>query len=148
MDNLDNLVKEIKQDFFKYRNGIIAEGLRKLYPEGTIIFGLIVPQFMEMAKKYPHQPELAFRLWHEEKSRESRLFALYILPAELLNEDDALALINSVRSQEEAEFLAFRILRHLPFANHLLSAYDPLYENIDSLQGYTFFMLKKNLGQI
>lgn len=117
---MENIFLEIKKDFFAYRNGIIADSVRKLYPSGTKIYGLTVPQFIEISKKYKKNSTLAFRLWQDKECRESRLLALYLLPIEFLNKLMAGEMIRDVRSIEEAEFLSFKILRHLPFKEELL----------------------------
>lgn len=119
MNDPTQILKEIKKDFYIYRNGILAENLKTLYPPGTLIFGLNVPQFMELAKKYPKDKELAFHLWKDKSSRESRLFALYVYPPKEMKLEEANSMINDVRSIEEAEFLAFRLLRHVEFAKEL-----------------------------
>lgn len=142
-----NIIKEIKKDFYAFRNGIVSESLRKLYSPGKMIYGLTVPQFMEIAKKYPKDMELAIKLWGDKKCRESRLFSLYILPYEQLNKENASQMIKDVESSEEAEFLAFKILRQLPFA---LELYEELAaESItEPMPAYCMEMFKKNLNQI
>lgn len=144
-ENKETLFSEIKKDFFRFRNGVLSQSLRNQYPEGVIIYGLMVPQFLEMAKRYPKNLELGEKLWDDKSNRESRLFALYILPSSLLSYEKAEAMIMDVRSVEEAEFLAFRILRHLPFRNEL---YENLKELGDSqtLQGYCVRMFAKNIN--
>ena len=145
MENLENILKVIKKDFFCYRNGAIADSLRKLYRPGTIIYGLIVPQFIEISQKYPKDLELGMALWEDKNIRESRLLALYILPPYELDKENVKKMILDVESVEEAEFLAFRILRHLPYAKDL-------YEEIAQLpiEGtfplYCLKMFKSNLA--
>lgn len=139
-------LQAIKKDFFLFRNGIIAESLRKLYKDGVIIFGLNVPQFMEIAKKYPKEKNLAMQLWNDSKCRESRLLALYLLPPDQLNYEEAKDMINQVESSEQAEFLAFRVLRRLSFAKNLLE--DLKTNPLEPLPGYCIQMLEKNLSQV
>lgn len=147
MDKENNLtLQAIKKDFFLFRNGIIAESLRKLYKDGVIIFGLNVPQFMDLAKKYPKEKDLAMQLWNDSKCRESRLFALYLLPHEQLNYEEAQDMINQVESTEQAEFLAFRVLRRLSFAKNLLE--DLKTNSLEPIPGYCIQMLEKNLSQV
>lgn len=119
MENLNLTIQDIKKEFLIYKNGIVADSLRKIYPPGKVIFGLTVPQFLEIARKYPKDKELALSLWKDNTSREARLFSLYILPPSQLKEDEVIEMINGVESSEQAEFLAFKILRNLPFAREL-----------------------------
>ena len=143
MSDLESIVKEIKKDFFRFRNGIVAGSLKNLYEPGTMIFGLMQPQLMEISKKYPKDLELGLKLWADKTSRESRLFSLYILPPSLLDKQTAINIFLDVRNIEEADFLAFKILRHLPFAKEL-------YKELESLKmsqpaEYCLKMFKKNM---
>lgn len=113
-EEINRLEKEIRKDFFSQRNGIVAETLKMVYGPDKLIYGLIVPQFIEMAKKYPHDISLALKLWDNNNIRENRLFALYILPPGEADYETAKKLINEVESKEQAEFLAFKILRNIP----------------------------------
>lgn len=146
MINNDTKFRDIKKDFFSLRNGVIAEALKKLYPGKTIIFGLNVPQFMELRKKYPSDLDLGLKLWHDKGCRESRLFSLYIIPFDEIDMPTAIQMVLDVQSSEEAEFLAFRILRHLSFAQELFIKLDSVEKS--SLSDYCRIMLGKNLQQI
>ena len=147
MEEYSNLIREIKKDFFKYRNGIIADSLKKLYGDGTVIFGLTVPQFMDLAKKYPKDLQLAIKLWEDKKNREARLFSLYLLPYSELEYEKAKEMFLDVQSFEEGDFLAFRILRHLPYAPKLYEELSDMTDQ-DKVFNYTLKMFKKNLDQI
>lgn len=141
---MSNQIPEIKKDFFAFRNGIVADSLRKLYPASKMIYGLTVPQFLEMSKKYPKSLDLGLALWNNNSSREDRLFALYLIPPSELKEESAISMINDVESVEQAEFLAFKLLRFLPYAYEL---YHNLVsgEKLQQLPSYCLTMLKKNL---
>lgn len=144
---MEDRIKNIKKDFFSFRNGIIAEKLRNLYAPGTLIFGLNVPQFIELSQKYSKNLNLATELWKDIKCRESRLLSLYLFPIEEIEKGFAKRMIKEVQSNEEAEFLAFRILKRLSYANDL---YDEMNVEKDN-SPYTIHcikMFKKNLDQI
>ena len=115
-------MKEIKQQFFALRNGLLAEQLRKAGVPHKMIFGLNIPQIAEIARTLSPSMELAETLWDETENRESRLLATYLFPPEEVNPDKALSLLDSVRSAEEADMLAFRLLKRLPFASELASS--------------------------
>lgn len=141
----DSTIKSIKKDFFIFRNGVVADSVRKLYEPTTIIFGLMVPQFIELANKYPKNIDLALQLWNDKNCRESRLLALYLLPVNELQKEKAKEMILGINSREQAEFLSFKILRNLQYAPVLL---DELKKEIslNRLVSYCSEMLEKNLN--
>lgn len=140
----EKVLKDIKQDFFRFRNGMVAQQLKNLYPAGTLIYGLNVPQFVELSQKYPKDKEIGLSLWNDKSSRESRLLALYILPPQELSIKIVQQMILEVRSSEEAEFLAFKILRHLQDAEILLDQITNI-EIEDKTVLYCVHMFQKNL---
>lgn len=144
-DNVNSYIKEIKKDFFRYRNGIIVDSIKQLYPPGKKIFGLIVPQFVEIAKKYPKDLSLGLKLWEDKNNRESRLLSLYILPPRQISKEKALEMIFDVESSEEAEFLAFRILRNLPYALELMSELRSLNLPNDTAE-FCLLMFERNMA--
>ena len=145
--DIENLYKKIKRDFFSLRNGILADSLKKSYSQDKIIFGLNAPQFMDLAKFYPKNLELAGTLWNDKQCRESRILSLYLMPSEIIDKTAVINMIKDVDSYEEAEIMAFRLLRHLPFAKAL---YDELSsESLPSPYSvYCMQMFKRNLDQI
>lgn len=108
--------KEIKQRFFAFRNGMLADNLRRqcALPHKTI-FGLLLPQIKEIAAECGKNEAMAARLW-EEDCRESRLLAI------LISTENPLAKITQLRSSEEADILCHTHLRHLPNAADLASS--------------------------
>lgn len=144
ISSINDFLVQIKKDFFVYRNGIVADALKKIYPQDKLIYGLTVPQFMEIAKKYPKDLTLALKLWEDKKTRESRLLALYLLPTDELDMEGAKNMILDVESTEEAEFLAFRVLKKLPFSENLLKEMENQNLEEKNLQ-YCLEMFKKNL---
>ncbi|MCH5230935.1 MAG: DNA alkylation repair protein [Muribaculaceae bacterium] len=142
----EGILNEIKKEFFIFRNGIVADKLKGLYPSGVIVYGLNVPQLKEISIRYGKDLELGKRLWEDKKSRESRLLALYILPPEDLEEQYAEKMIRDVRNDEEAELLAFRLLRHLPYAERLLVKLQNAEKFDNTKSAYCVNMLAKNLG--
>lgn len=146
MGNNNETLSQIRKDFYVFRNGTVAESLKNLYPSSILIFGLNVPQFMELATKYPKDKELAKLLWEDISCRESRLLSLYILPPTEVDLELASKMIEEVRSMEEAEFLSFRILRHLSFAKELSKKYDDSIDSLSSFSIHALNMLKKALS--
>lgn len=116
------IIKEIKQKFFSFRNGIVAERLRESpgYSNYNVIFGLMIPQIAEIAASLTPEMELAQKLWRDDKVRESRLLATYLFPIDEVSPEFALFLASQAANSEEADMLAFRIFKRLPFASELL----------------------------
>ncbi|MDE7180926.1 MAG: DNA alkylation repair protein [Muribaculaceae bacterium] len=120
------LQSSIKHKFFTYRNGIVADALRSGgYPQ-RMIFGLDVPQIASIARELQTSldkatlADAASWLWSDSNVRESRLLACYLFEPIATDETGALRLASDVRTQEEADMLAFRLLKRLPDPARLL----------------------------
>ena len=57
-----NDMQLVKRRFFAMRNGIIADTLRSAGSPFKIIFGLNLPQIIDIASQTPHTIELAEQL--------------------------------------------------------------------------------------
>lgn len=137
-------IKEIKNFFFTYRNGMIADTLRKAGMDYKIIFGLNVPQLSDISRRINEDREkLAEELWNDSEVRESRLLACWLFNPDTVCEGKAEELMKSVKTREEADILAFKLLRYLPFAKSLISEADTDSDN--TLYGYAVEALKRNL---
>ena len=130
-------LKNIKHHFFAFRNGIVADAVRKQTGR-EVVFGLQVPQLAEMARSLTPSMELADTLWADRKVRESRLLATYLFPIGEVTREKAFALAADVETVEEADMLAFRLLKRLPFAPELLEEMT----RCDSIPSY----MKKTLA--
>lgn len=128
-------IKEIKQLFFSFRNGIVAEAFRNVQTPYVTIFGLQVPQLAEIARKAGKDHQLAWLLWADSGCRESRLLACWLFDPEKVSQEDALRLCREALTREETDILAFRLLRFLPFARELA----------ENLTGYSREALLRNL---
>ncbi len=138
---MNDTIRQIKQQFFAFRNGILADALRKQTPY-EIIFGLQIPQIAEISRSLTPSMELAERLWEDAKVRESRLLATYLFPIDQVNAEKALKLASEVNTVEEADMLAFRLLKRLSFASSLLEAM----ESRDDISGYMKQTLRNHLS--
>ena len=131
-------IKEIKQLFFSFRNGIVAEAFRNVPNNPYVtIFGLQVPQLAEIARKVGKDHQLAVLLWADSGCRESRLLACWLFDPENVSQEDALRLCREALTREETDILAFRLLRFLPFARDLE----------ENLTGYSREALLRNLSR-
>ena len=113
-------LQSIKKDFFVFRNGIVADTLRKAGMPHKVIFGLQIPQIAAIAKDPTPSSELAEALWNDSEVRESRILATYLFPVDEMSLEKATWLLGSVRTPEESDMLAFRLLKRLPFASEIL----------------------------
>lgn len=114
------VISDIKKSFFALRNGILADTLRKAGMSYKVIFGLQIPQIAEIARGLEPSEELATELWKDREVRESRLLACYLFRTDETDMAKALELATDVRTPEEADMLAFRLFKRLPFAGELL----------------------------
>lgn len=125
-------MKEIKHLFFTYRNGAVADTLRRYGIPHKIIFGLDVPRLAEIARGLTPSMELAEKLWADSEVRESRLLAAYLFPPAETDMNLALRLASEVRTREEADMLAFRLFKRLPCAALLLDRLTALSADTDT----------------
>lgn len=135
-------LKEIKQQFFTYRNGMLADRLREGGDPHTVIFGLNLPQIMDIARLAGKDKALACELWKNSGARESRLIAPMILPVESLTIDMAREWIASVENTEVADILCHKLLRNTDFAHTLCLDYA---QSDNELLRYLAFRLAANL---
>ena len=114
-------LQEIHQRFFGFRNGIVAKAFHDAGHHYKRVFGLQLPQLAAIAKETGYNDELARELWAEKDCREARLLACYLFDPSSLSEEDAIAMAQDIQTREEADILAWRLLRHLPYASALPS---------------------------
>lgn len=119
-------LQQVKRRFFAMRNGVIADTYRKAGSPHHIIFGLVLPQLVEIASEFSHDPELARQLWNNRSTRESMLLAPMLLRPEDITVDSALEMINQSPAAETVDILCHRLLRHTPFSLDIaIKASDP-----------------------
>lgn len=114
-------MREIKQYMFARRNGVTADVLRRAGSGFEMIFGVDVPSISALGRETGYNKELAMALWADRKVRESHLLAAWLLDPEALSEDECVRLAESVVDMEDAQMLAFRVLKHRPEVLSLLS---------------------------
>ncbi len=137
-----NQMQEIKRRFFALRNGIVADTIRKGGLGYKMVFGLNLPQIMEIAEGLTPSAGLASELWADKRTRESMLLAPMVYPREAMTCEKASEWLGEVPTTEVADILCHRLLRHLPFA------WDVAMCHIDSpvaLQRYAAFRLLFNV---
>lgn len=110
-------LKDIKQLFFTFRNGVVADVFRQANAPYKTIFGLQVPQLGEIARGVDGTPEekdsLAACLWEDSGVRESRLLACWLFNPATTDAARAAALAEQCATREEADILCWRLLRRM-----------------------------------
>lgn len=138
------IFNQIKKEFYSLRNGLVATAIKSEYPEGTMIFGLMIPQIKQIASNYKKDLQLASLLRNDSNVRESRLLSFYLLPLEDLDKELAKEIIRNLISIQEGEIFAHSVLRHLDYAPDILKEMSK--ENSDNkFSVYCLKMLKMNL---
>ncbi len=107
-------IKEIKHEFMAFRNGVIADTLRKAGYPHRLIFGLQVPQLADIARRALADPDtdrqaLAEELWADAEVRESRLLACWLFDPAAITPDLYARLVSETRTPEERDILNFRL---------------------------------------
>lgn len=136
---------EIRKAFYAMRNGLIVDTLRRGGLKYKYIFGLQLPQIKEIATRLsPDSPEeraiLARQLWNDTDCREARLTACHIMPPEHMAPGEAIVWAEGVLSREEADILAFRLLRYVADAEAIA---ERLETSESSLSLYTASAIRR-----
>ena len=82
-----NDMQKVKRAFFTMRNGALADNMRRQGANYRIIFGVNLPQLIEIARETPHDATLTQALWDNKTTRESMLLAPMIYPIEQFSND-------------------------------------------------------------
>lgn len=135
-------IRHIKHEFMAYRNGIVAETLRKAGMGYKVIFGLQLPQLSSIARSVQKSSVLADSLWGDSEVRESRLLATMLFPEDEVSIEKAIGLARSVQTIEEADILCFKLLRRLPHARKIA---ETLLTESSPLSSYCGEALLRNL---
>lgn len=114
-----NEMQTVKRRMYAMRNGVIADSLRKGGSPFRVIFGLNLPQLVEIAASIGKDRDMAVKLWANTATRESMLLAPMLMPAEEFSIEEAKEWGRQVPAAEVADILCHRLLRHLPFALEL-----------------------------
>lgn len=119
-DTTFNAMQTIKRHFFAMRNGVIADTLRHAGSPFRIIFGLNLPQIVDIANQCGIDGELAQRLWDNTSTRESILLAPMIVDRSTFSIEDARRWIAQAPADEVTDILCHRLLRHMGYAPALV----------------------------
>ncbi len=139
------IIGKIRNEFFALRNGMIADTLRRGGLEQKYIFGLQLPQIKGIAEKYVPEDDaeaatIARSLWSDRECREARLLACHMMPKGLMTIKEAMDWAEDVGSREEADILAFRLLRYHTGAEDIANALE---SDENPLKKYTASAIKR-----
>ena len=140
-NNTHEIARQIRQEFFVFRNGLLADNLRNSGDCHRMIFGLNLPQIVDIAKRFEPNHSVATELWNSKETRECRLIAPMLYPVEKFNVETALQWISEIENHEIADNLCHKLLRNVPFASSLATS---LIEG-DDMQRYISLRLALNL---
>lgn len=140
-----NQIQEIKRRFFAMRNGIVADTMRKGGLGYKMVFGLNLPQIVEIAQALEPSRELAEQFWADSRTRESMLLAPMIYPRGELTRGRAAEMLRESPTTEVTDILCHRLLRHEPYA---LDIAMEAASSADDMERYGAFRLMNNLVHV
>ena len=139
----------MRKEFFAFRNGIIADKLRRAGDPHSIIMGCLLVDIQDIAKRQCEAigdnillAAIASELWRNTQSRECRLAAPMLYPAPLMAIEEAHKWCQEVESTEVADNLCHKLLRHI---NSSETLFRVLIDDERQLVKYTGYRLLLNL---
>ncbi len=108
-------LNEVKQWFRSYMDGTVAESMRQKGLSYRVIWGISIIHLQEMAKEIGQDEALARQLWKED-CRECKILATLVMPHDSMTIDETRQWVATLSTKETAQWLAFNLVRHLPFA--------------------------------
>ena len=123
MEDVSQIIKEIKQSFRQMMDGSVAQSMRDKGLNYHLNWGATLPRLQEMAKEIANsqqltansQYDLAIALW-KENIRECKILATMLMPPEKMLPEVCDIWMEQMPSQEVAEQAAFNLWQHLPYA--------------------------------
>ena len=123
MEDVNQIVKEIKQSFRQMMDGAVAQSMRDKGLNYHLNWGATLPRLREMAEEIAKSPKLtanspyslAIALW-KENVRECKILATMLMPPEQMLPEVCDIWMEQMPSQEMAEQASFNLFQHLPYA--------------------------------
>ena len=118
MENVNQIVKEIKQSFRQMMDGAVAQSMRDKGLNYHLNWGATLPRLKEKAEELKstfNVYDLAIALW-KENVRECKILATMLMPPEEMLPEVCDIWMEQIPSQEIAEQAAFNLWQHLPYA--------------------------------
>ncbi len=143
------ILRDIRKEFFAFRNGIIADKLRKANDPHPVIMGCLLTDIVTITRGMKDSIAdddqliaLAEELWSNTNSRECRLAAPMLYPVERMTPETAMQWCQSVESTEVADNLCHKLLRYIDGSDELVRL---LISDAKALVKYTGYRLLLNL---
>jgi len=123
MEEVSQIIKEIKQSFRQMMDGAVAQSMRDKGLNYHLNWGATLPRLKAKAEELANsrqltvdsQYDLAIALW-KENVRECKILATMLMPPEKMLPEVCDIWMEQVPSQEIAEQVAFNLWQHLPYA--------------------------------
>ena len=141
-DSTFNKMQLLKRRFFAMRNGAVADSLRRNGADYRIIFGLNLPQIVEISSEFGPDADLARQLRANVTTRESMLIAPMLFPAEELTPDEAFEWLSTAPTTEVIDIACLKLFKRRPFASQLV---DRLSDSDSPLHRYAALRLAANI---
>ena len=114
MDSNINIVT-VKRRFFEMKNGVIADHLKNNGSPYPLVFGLNLPQLVDIADAIGFDKDLAVSLKNDSRTRESQLLASLIMPVDAISDvDDAVQWLMSMISTEAIDIACLKLIKKHP----------------------------------
>ena len=118
--NNEEILRNTRKQFFAYRNGIIADSLRKNGDPHSMIMGCQMTDVAQIATGIEPSKEIAEAFWADTKHRECRMIAPMLYPAADMDKATALEWAKNVECEEIADVLCHRLLHRFSASTRLL----------------------------
>ena len=115
MEDINLIIKEIKQSFRQMMDGAVAQSMRDKGLNYHLNWGATLPRLKAKANELGPNYDLAIALW-KENIRECKILATMLMPPEKMLPEVCDIWMEQVPSQEIAEQVAFNLWQHLPYA--------------------------------
>lgn len=136
--DVNSLVKEIKQSFRLFMNGVASQSMRDKGLAYKINWGIPLPRLRDMASRYEPSAALAIALWQSDV-RECKLLAMMLMPADACDETTAKQWMADCANQEMAEMLAFHLLQSCHSQHNWLQHCCPQLKVFSCCASFSFF---------
>ena len=119
MNDVQEIIKDIKSKFRLYMNGVISQSMREKGMDYKLNFGIEYSRIKEIAAGYEKNHELAQALW-KENIRECKIMATLLQPVDSFYKDIAEIWIEDMKYPELAEYTVMNILQHVDYASDVV----------------------------
>lgn len=116
-----NKMQLLKRRFFAMRNGAVADSLRRSGAPYRIIFGLNLPQIVEIARDFGPDASMALDLRANTTTRESMLIAPMMFPAADLTPAMALEWLREAPTPEVVDVACLKLIKHVNQADEVIA---------------------------